>query len=192
MRKLGIALLALAVVFGLSTGVMADENGELGNEEIDVSITAQEMAAVGVDDTGIEEFDIDLDADGDKTEDLTLEVKSNTDVDMVIEHSYENVDEIFDTDEEDVFWDGTEDNDDWIISPNVVVEEGDVPNVDDFHDLRGRPDEEILVTNFDSAGKYTYDIWFETNVNEDAAFHEFEANDTLKGTVTVTLYDNYN
>jgi len=82
MRKLGIALLALAVVFGLSTGVMADDHWE---EDVSVELEVQEFGDVHIEDDtlNLEHDETDIDSYTlAESNSLNVDIQANTSINV--------------------------------------------------------------------------------------------------------------
>ena len=174
MRKLGIALLALAVVFGLSTGVMADSLAE----EVDFTIEVDEYATLDVPEDSVNLTIEDLEDNPDESLG-TIEVAANTAVTTEVEMDITDYGEL---DKED-FW-GYENSDDWIISPNIHADY-DESHAGGYTDLvEGFELDEV---SLDSNGEASQEYFFETNINEEADWYEFDADETVKGDLTFTV-----
>ena len=205
MRKLGIALLALAVVFGLSTGVMADDaflSDDLGDEnDIDIEVDIESFAHIAELDTENDiEFTFDAPAEGgqeiqNNTRDF--EFGTNDTVEVVLEESI--------TDEMDVDWEDDEfafhialelDNFDDVYTnvddePEAYEDYGGFSPVDGggtrtFTFEPGFHYGELLVA---AGWYYEYSHVDETGEDwDETPWHDIDA-DTYEGEITVTIQE---
>ena len=174
MRKVAIAVLALAVVFGMSMGVMADD---LADEEVEFTIDVEEHAILEVPEDSIKLTIEDLE-DNPEESLGKINVAANTAVTTEVKMEFDKLGKL----DEDDLWDG--DNEDWIISPNIHAEyEGS--HADGWADLEnGFVLDDITL---ESNGEKSQEYYFETNINEEADWFKFDADDSVEGKLIFTV-----
>ncbi len=185
MKKLLVMVIAMALVFGMSAGVMAVKGPlPLEADPLDIDIDVDELGILDIENVGTLSMTIENFMDAEDTdspydsESFGIYVANNTPVDLMVEQSYEFEDIFGDMLKGRVFW-GESQNDKWIISPNVINETKNT-------NIEGRVDKSVIFDSFDS-GERTIDARMNVQLNDTVEWYEFEADDTLEGTLTFTV-----
>lgn len=178
MRKLGILVMALVLVVGMSSGVMAG----MGDHEVDFTIDVEETAHV---EFGTKSVDLVLEDLGEYTENFDVTVKANTAVTTSVKMNIENYQKVFDVKPlNEVFWSESE-NDDWIISPNIAVHGVKGSHLGGYKELKNGTEYSYL--SLDDNGSVTKTLEFHATYKETGDFHEFAADEKLKGQLIFTV-----
>ena len=204
MRKVGILVMALVLVFGMSFGVIANENeGLLTNDNtvqnsVGVDVHVSKYASLQVPNGN---FDINLnnpdsghtsnDQYPDKlgkqgvSNEKEVVVESNTPVNVNFNWTWSDDAQIADLPS---YWEETT-GDEWVVSPNIVIVDGqdefaEIENDEGLYNLSGRSGE--LTSN--SKGIRDFKVFLETNWNDSAQanWSNLEAGEH-EGIFTVTI-----
>ena len=184
MRKLGILVMALVLVVGMSSGVMAD----MGDHEVDFSIDVGKFAQIDLPDS----LSLVLDElEGPNvTQEFDVTVRANTAVNTSVSMTFSNWEKVFPNTSKSEALFGSGSN--WIISPNIGFnynESGDYfanhAQGWTFDGLKGGYKLSTLSTTTNA--EVTDHLKFESNINENADFHKFNAGETLNGTLIFTV-----
>ena len=176
MRKLGILVMALVLVVGMSSGVMAD----MGDHSVGVTLTVAEYAQIDMPD----DYDITLtkpngEFNGSDQDRQNVTIRNNTDIKATFSWSW-NQDNYPGVDE----WDGSGDSD-YTISPNIVMEDTELTFEETgTSDAKGR-DGTVLINN---KGEKTFGLRLESKWS-DSGNHDWETLEAgdYEGTLTITI-----
>ena len=196
MRKLGILVMVMSLVFSLSIGAMAGQKLD-EDDGIAVNISAAEYAKLILPNNAT--FNINLQelmqADQDKSmRNITLETNTTVNVDIKQKYQGDDLERVFGIrNRNKIFWTVPEsDNyDKWIISPNIIVG-GAIAKQERGIGYRSDTGGYNKWTNFGQLGQGSHKIslWMESNWNENADWYKFNAEETLNGQVVITVSAN--
>lgn len=180
MKKLGILVMAMVLVVGMSSGAMAN----LGEDDVDFSINVNETANVVF---GTDSVDLVLEDLGEYKENFDVTVNANTAVTTSVKMEFDDgeLGEVFDgKDNSDIFW-SESDDDDWIISPNIAVKGVKNSHLGGYKDLKEGVEYSYL--DLENNGTVTETLEFHATYNENGDFHEFNADEELTGDLVFTV-----